>query len=563
MMAPAKLESGAMGAMIDFVPEAFSMQNDAPMGRQAAGEGFLRAFVHHAEVSHAEVRHTGHKTFGAHVRNKADGEAFVQAIRQIDPAANGFWATTQNLAALEQAGTLFCYHPTLAEHGWRRRRHGAGRYSLCGLTHTLSSDRAMRAVTELVTAPFYPWDALICPSRAIRDVAQRLIEQQQAYAVERYGAGAEHLPQLPVIPLAVAVQDFSGLEPHRNKARQKLGIDRADVACIYVGRLALHAKANPAPMFMALEEAAASVPDGGKLVMIFVGWFANDYQQAAFRQAAARLAPSVRVAYLDGRKPHLRREAWAAADIFYQLADNVQESFGLAPVEGMAAGLPVVVSDWDGFRDSVVDGETGFLVPTAQPPQGHAGDIAQYYAEGWINYDSYIGAVSQFTSADIRAAAGALAKLAADPALRAKMGAAGRARVKALYDWPIIIRAYQDLWANLAEIRAKAPPALMQWQPPNPAATDPFTLFAGFATHRLSPESVVEPGVEIGLNLDAAHVVDSLLPPPELVARITAAIDGQRATISAIMAAIPDVARPILLRHIAWLVKFGALRLAA
>jgi hypothetical protein len=39
------------------------------------------------------------------------------------------------------------------------------------------------------------------------------------------------------------------------------------------------------------------------------------------------------------------------------------------------------------------------------------------------------------------------------------MGAAGKARVKALYDWPVVIRAYQDLWAELAEIRAKAPPA--------------------------------------------------------------------------------------------------------
>jgi hypothetical protein len=268
---------------------------------------------------------------------------------------------TRDVSGLEQAGTLFCYHPSLTEHAWRRRYFGAARYSICGLTHTLSSDRAMRAVTELVSAPFHAWDALICPSRAIRDVTLRLIEQQQAFAVERYGARALDLPQLPVIPLAVAANDFDGLDGLRNKARQKLGIDRHDVACVYVGRLSMHAKANPAPMLMALS-AQPHVPHGGKMAMLFVGWFAND-RQAAFRQAAARLAPSVRVSFVDGRKANLRREAGRPPTSFYQLADNVQESFGLAPVEGMAAGLPVVVSDWDGFRDSVVDGETGFLIP--------------------------------------------------------------------------------------------------------------------------------------------------------------------------------------------------------
>jgi len=543
-------ESTTAQATIDFVPEAFSMQNPMPMGRQAAGEGFFQAFL----------KYSGGNSFDAHVRSKADGMAFEQAVKQLTPTAQPRWTTTHDVSAQERSGTLFCYHPSLTEHAWRRRHVGAGRYSICGLTHTLSSDRAMRAVTELVSAPFHAWDALICPSRAIRDVTQRLIEQQQIYALERYGARNLDLPQLPVIPLAVAADDFDGLEGLRNKARQRLGIERSDVACVYVGRLAMHAKANPAPMLMALERAATSVPDGGKLVMLFVGWFANDHQQAAFRQAAARLAPSVRISYLDGRKANLRREAWAAGDIFYQLADNVQESFGLAPVEGMAAGLPVVVSDWDGFRDSVVDGETGFLVPTIQPPPGHGGDIARYYAENWINYDSYIGAISQFTGVDIDAAAAALTRLVADPVLRAKMGAAGKARVRSLYDWPVIIRAYQDLWANLADIRAKAPPALLSHQFPDPASTDPFTLFSGFVTRHLSPETWVRPGTDMALDLDAARLVEALLPSAELVLRIDAIMDGKLARIGDLMAAMPEITRPILLRHAAWLVKFGYLQ---
>ena len=63
------------------------------------------------------------------------------------------------------------------------------------------------------------------------------------------------------------------------------------------------------------------------------------------------------------------RCCWAAADIFLSLVDNPQETFGLAPVEAMAAGVPVVVSDWDGYRYTVSDGVEGFRISTLSP--GH------------------------------------------------------------------------------------------------------------------------------------------------------------------------------------------------
>ena len=50
------------------------------------------------------------------------------------------------------------------------------------------------------------------------------------------------------------------------------------------------------------------------------------------------------------------------------LSDNMQETFGLTPIEAMAAGLPSVVSDWDGYRDTVQHREHGFRIPTLAPP---------------------------------------------------------------------------------------------------------------------------------------------------------------------------------------------------
>ncbi len=45
------------------------------------------------------------------------------------------------------------------------------------------------------------------------------------------------------------------------------------------------------------------------------------------------------------------------------MIDNIQETFGLAPLEGMAAGLPLLVSDWDGMKDTVSP-DVGFRVKT-------------------------------------------------------------------------------------------------------------------------------------------------------------------------------------------------------
>ena len=143
--------------------------------------------------------------------------------------------------------------------------------------------------------------------------------------------------------------------------------------------------------------------------------------------------------------------AWFAADIFVSFADNVQESFGLTPIEAMAAGLPVVVSDWNGYRDSVRDGVDGFRIPTIMPPPGMGEGLAFIYAAGYAPYDTMVGGAAQITAVHLSAAANALVKLIEDPELRRRMGAAGRKRARETYDWPVIVRAYQRLWNELAD----------------------------------------------------------------------------------------------------------------
>ena len=73
---------------------------------------------------------------------------------------------------------------------------------------------------------------------------------------------------------------------------------------------------------------------------------------------------------------------------------TLNEDFGMVPLEAMACGAPVIAVDAGGPRESVVDGETGWLVP----PTAHA------FADAMLEATSTSRAEEMRTAARVRAA---------------------------------------------------------------------------------------------------------------------------------------------------------------
>ena len=164
--------------------------------------------------------------------------------------------------------------------------------------------------------------------------------------------------QIQVIHPGVSLERFSEMDNPgcRQEIRNRHGIHKKDLVILFVGmnfeikRLGL------------LIEAISRVSQGGghrsevKLLVVGKG------KETAYGSMAREYGVADRVIFAG-----VTREVekyYAAGDIFAM--PSVYDTFGMAVLEAMAAGLPVIISQTVGARDLVNDGVEGFVL--GDPP---------------------------------------------------------------------------------------------------------------------------------------------------------------------------------------------------
>jgi glycosyltransferase involved in cell wall biosynthesis len=421
----------------------------------------------------------------------------------------------------------------------------------------------MDQISDLILPPFQPWDALICTSSAALAVVNHLHDEARAWWTSAVGASRFNAIQRVIIPLGVNAPDFEVMPDRRAGIRTKLGLDENDVCFLFAGRMVFHAKANPVAFYQAIEAACRELDK--RLVCIEAGIFPNDGTQKAFEEARSVLAPSAKFITVNGADHQAYNDVWAAGDVFVSLSDNIQETFGITPLEAMAAGLPVLVSDWDGYKDTVRDGVDGYRIPVVIPAAGAGEDLSIRHDEGLDSYDYYIGRVSMATVIDVGVLTKRVIALAQDGSLRRSLGEAARKRVNMHYDWPVILDQYSNLASELGEIRRRV--GFRQDTLGRPNRPDPFALFAHYPTSVVSGEmtiafntdllGMIEEFLELGI---ARYVIDpNVLPREAILAILESAKTAM--TLAQLMTTCPQFENTIKMRAIMWLAKMGFLTL--
>ena len=541
-----------MSSAIYYSKNAFRVEKFKTYGRQVAGNDFLQAYCKTNKCSQFWV-------YAKTTEEANDFKHFVNSngINKVIKFIN-----FENTSALKEPGLLFFPGPDIAELSRNRSFFTSDSWSICGVTHTTSSARVMKSIEAMVTSPLTPWDALICTSQSVKSNVLKIIEVTENNLRHKLGAKFFVRPQLPVIPLGIDTSSFNFNDHDKTKARIKLGIQKDEVVVLYLGRLSFHSKANPFPMYKALESTRHKTKR--KIVLIECGWYANDQLKNAFSKAANYLCPSIRVLRVNGNDHEIKNNSLAAADIFCSLSDNIQETFGITPIEAMASGLPCIVSDWNGYKDTIRDGIDGFRIPSIMPSEGYGNDLAFRYALEIDTYDMYIGHTSNLISIDINRTASAFTKLVDNHKLRNEMGKNAKKRCKNEYDWNNVINKYTNLWTNLHQIRKTSIDELTFYKSAD--RLDPFLSFSKYSTSTLTDKKIISLKSQENNNLERKlkeikellmiNYASYVIPDEKFLIRFLDDINKNKKSIKEIKQSYRDLNYAYLIRSIMWLYKF-------
>ncbi|MFC5479505.1 glycosyltransferase [Massilia suwonensis] len=250
--------------------------------------------------------------------------------------------------------------------------------------------------------------------RIVAECTQDRLDMEQLY-----GAAPER------ITIAPCGFDPAELWPvPRTAARAQLGLPPGRFTVLQLGRMVPRKGVDTVLQGLALLRERHGVD--AELVVAGSGQTALDVAGDPELVRLGALAQQLGIGdsvHFVGQQPRAALRLWySAADVF--VTTPWYEAFGITPVEAMACARPVIGSEVGGIKSTVVDGLTGFLIPSRDP----------------------------------RALAERLAQLHADPALALRMGEAGLRRAYRHYTWRAVAQQVAAVYAAVLE-QSRSPAA--------------------------------------------------------------------------------------------------------
>ncbi|MGD0548731.1 MAG: glycosyltransferase [Terracidiphilus sp.] len=221
--------------------------------------------------------------------------------------------------------------------------------------HSFSGTAAEQIKWATFWGQWHGWPPcrLIAPSEA---TAARVRALQKH--VEGFGG---EMPDVVVVAPAVDVTACASGD--RFAGRQRLSCTTASKVVLCIARLTPE-KLDHAQLIDAFAALTPRFHAGHDARLVFAGGVApSDTEYVKDLRARGQMR-GISLTIYEHVSDRDKLDLLAAADVFVSPASHPQESFGLAIVEAMAAGLPIVATNWNGYKEVLPPAYRPYLVPT-------------------------------------------------------------------------------------------------------------------------------------------------------------------------------------------------------
>jgi glycosyltransferase involved in cell wall biosynthesis len=259
----------------------------------------------------------------------------------------------------------------------------------------------------------FPPERTAIEGRVVREADAIIAEcpKNREDLITLYGASRS---KLRLIPCGVDSERFRPVP--RSRARAALGIPAGDFVLLQLGRLVPRKGIDDVIRALGVLRHQHDI----EARLLVVGGESDEPDERATPEIARlrhiaedELVPDL-VRFVGRRCGDVLRFYYSLADVF--VTTPWYEPFGMTPLEAMACGTPVIGSAVGGVKYTVLDGETGFLVPPHDP----------------------------------MAIAGAVRRLHQSNELRAEMGKNARERAVSAFSWFDVVRSISALYDEVA-----------------------------------------------------------------------------------------------------------------
>jgi glycosyltransferase involved in cell wall biosynthesis len=491
----------------------------------------------------------------------------IRSREMSEPEKSGRIAYVHDfsLNPLHQASDLILMTPSpgLRPLSDLRLKLSRPRAPMVGVLHSLHTQRSWDTTLLNYLLPLQSYDSMFISSDAGFHVYLQRMNQIKMNLPQVTDSGfipAEHIRR---VPLGIEFDENEVAATSKESARHDFQLKASTVVFLYFGRLSDRSKADLVPLFLVTKQ----LLDAGHEVELFVaGDDTMGGLEAALRDLASSLGILNSCRILTNISIDKKSELFLAADIFVSPSDSIQETFGISLLEAMAAELPVVASDWSGYRDIVVDGATGFLIPTQFPRFDQ--DLSHLRGSGSMLEEDILARTTVVVVSLLKEA---LLRLVVDKDLRRKLGAVGKNRAITKFHWRSIVALYESIWQELL-IEAARSTAIIGAR--TLASPTDEVLFSHYASDSIDASSIVRMASHVDLPYDNGvwkalcqpceiftHtlfklIIDCIKTHGPLNCNKIATILGQDSLISS---SYHINKRNMILMHVARLMKYGFL----